>query len=184
MGIPDIVFVDELLTSLKILGSVASMYEGYAVEHGYLKLLELIKLQDYPMNSNVCLVAARNNRIDILKWLMELEEFEFNWLKEIAQGSIEGGHLEILQWVEDMGYSVGPDIGFLICEQGHVELLKYWHQKGKEIPESWYFHAITFNQLAIIQYMKLINISWNKPICILVASKYGTSELIEWVKEN
>ena len=154
----------------------------YAAEHGYLNLLQWIKLNGYTMNSNVCLVAARNNRREILEWLMEQEEFD--WLREMALGCVEGGHLEILRWVEEMGYRVGTNIGILICSHGHLELLKYWHQKGGEIDGTWYIQAIALNQLAIIQHLRSINVPWNKEVCLSLSQEYGYMELVDWIREN
>ena len=67
-----------------------------AAKEGRLDILKWLRLLNCPWNSDTCVSAAEGGHLEILQWA---RSEGCPWTEKVCERAAEGGHLEILQWV-------------------------------------------------------------------------------------
>ena len=128
-----------------------------AARQGNLEMVKYCVANKCPINEEVCAYAAKNGRLECLKYLRE--EAKAPWDRGIASWAAKNGHLHILEYLVERKYDKYDGDGLfcackLAAENGHLDCLKYLHETAKA---PWDYVAVRVarekNQPECLQYL-------------------------------
>jgi hypothetical protein len=178
-----------------------------AAKTGNLKILKLLRKGECRFDKYTFYIAAFHGHIAILKWAFEKDGYHMYSLVDWARNAIQGGHLEILNWIKNLlGYS--PEscqpIQFPIhvhCEEslvqyeiyminsaikgGKIDSIKWLKRHGYLLNLSFYADEAIKNGHMVI--LKLLVEENGCPIhssLTITAARRGHFEILKWLIED
>ncbi len=153
----------------------------HAAENGHLNILKWT-------NENGCFcpdlftsdIAAKNGHLHILKWF---DENGFDWNHNICSNAALGGQLEILKWAREKDFYWDESTCANAAKYGHLECLIWAYENGCEWNSSTCAEAARSGHLVILKWARENGCVWNVNTCILAAN-YGHLECLIWAREN
>lgn len=152
---------------------------AHAAEEGHLELLKWAIDQEAPHGDGLCLFAARNNQRKILEYVIPLGAD----LKFACTGAVEGGHLDLLQWLK---LEKNAPMDTNVCEEAarrnNLPMLAWILHEG--VGEGNCFTIATARgYLPILQWAAKNNRELKIFELIATAFNYKQGHIIEWLGE-
>jgi hypothetical protein len=99
-------------------------------KQGNLEIVKYCIANEYPVDEWACALAARNGRLECLKYLHEEAKAPWDW--RTALYAAENGHLHILEYLVERKYE-HIHAGACRCavRNGHLDCLKFLHETAK-----------------------------------------------------
>ena len=124
-----------------------------AAEKGNLEMVKYCVANECPMDLMACACAAKNGRLECLKYLRE--EVKEPWYWYTATRAAKYGHLHILEYLVERKFDkYNESACMLAAESGHLDCLKYLHETAKA---PWDSEAVRLahknNQTECVQYL-------------------------------
>jgi len=115
----------------------------------------------YPFNPNFIQMLAKNNRLDVLKWIDDIygvrikEEYSIIAYDEAAKG----GHFKTLKWLMLKKYSkCSDDIITDVVSINRLDIIRYLHNKGYKVTEKAVYISANNNLKSITEYFSNLRI--------------------------
>ena len=130
-----------------------------------------------------CRKAAYYGHLHILEWMASKSYLSITDT-DICAAAALGGNLHILQWLRLKGCSWNADTCHGAAEYGHLDVLKWAHEKnGCPWNSSTCASAALGGHLHILQYLRAHNCSWDTKTCKYAAER-GHLHIIKWAVVN
>ena len=129
--------------------------------------------------------AAFQGSVEILRWLMEEKEWETNWRTGFWAGM--GGSIEVLEYLNFMGYKFGEGACRGAARGGRLEALQYL--RGLDPPCPWSAgtckQAAEGGHLEVLMWARSQNppCPWNSRTCTFAAYR-GYLEILKWARSE
>jgi hypothetical protein len=134
------------------------------------------------MHARTCCEAAFQGRLPVLRLLHALGH---KWHTKACDSAVEGGHLEVLQWLGEHGcaYKVTAMMR-KAATYGHVHILDWLLlQRGGRLGADMMHAAAQGGQLLMCQYLRSIGCGWNAQVCDVAASN-GHLSVLQYLREH
>lgn len=169
------------LESLKWLHSIGLLDEddplNRACKHGY-------EFKSFYF----CDFAVKSGSLEVLKWLLDQEGFDFVSRSSIMKYAICSNSLEMIKFCSEKGYDVNDDENtYEIRCLKSVELYRLLHELGYEFTGGigdWVGEGDKIaNSFDIIKFLRSISVTWDDKIMKDIV-QYGTLQMIQYAHED
>lgn len=134
----------------------------FAVENGKLDFLEWLKSQDkLILRDDLCISAAKNRDIKMLKWLGDNGVV---WDESISSYIASYGQLDDLKWMSKNGIPFGPGVCENLAFIGHLEGLKWARNNDYPWNEWTCAAAVSEGCLDCLRWARKNGCPWNEEI--------------------
>jgi hypothetical protein len=160
--------VPTLLAAQELGLQVNGSFMRSAAAAGRLDVVKLLHTdQGVPLPAFTGYCAAANDRIEVLRWLRDVDP-DFN--ESTANGAAEGGHAAILVWLLKEACPVNP---FQLCttaaRYGHMCILTLLQERGLLPAQSVLSRVLNvagaFDQRAVAQWLRQRGAEWLAVLC-------------------
>ncbi len=157
---------------------------------GQLEVLQWVLKTDFDFFAlSVCINAAQNGHLHILKWLYENGYLESN----VFYYALWGGHLSILEWIKEIDY-ISPafcwciswnykDTCSIAAINGYLDILQWAHKNGCYWDAKTCSSAARYGYLECLQYAHENGCEWDAKTCSEAASG-GHLECLKYARLN
>ena len=137
-----------------------AVYKGellnYAAFQGSVEILRwLVEEKGWELNFNTGMWAGVSGSIEVLEYL---DGMGYNFVGNECEGAAHGGHLEALKYLKGLHCGWDSDVCALAAAGGHLEVLKF--ARGQNPP-----------------------CEWGRSMCRDHASCYGHQHVVEWIDQ-
>ena len=137
-----------------------TVYDGdlvnYAAFQGSVEILRwLVEEKGWELNFNTGMWAGVSGSIEVLEYL---DGMGYNFVGNECEGAAHGGHLEALKYLKGLHCGWDSDVCALAAAGGHLEVLKF--ARGQNPP-----------------------CEWGRSMCRDHASCYGHQHVVEWIDQ-
>lgn len=158
---------------------------GHCVQ--YLEWCDSNKLTRY---HEPCDIAGANGNLDILKWLTTLENGR-RYDAKTGEAAASGGHLEVLEWLDDNNCERDQRACNAAASMGYLEVLKWLIAKEWPWTDPTIYGAAAKNgHIAILSYLHstwnddhTIGCDWTVNTCYSAAES-GQLETLEYLRSS
>lgn len=126
-----------------------------ACRFGKLKLVKYMYNRIYPLDANATREAAKNNRMDILRYLFEQIEDPMAE-DDLPLYAVQGGHIRVLNYLRSLNLPEEDELDWddhlfdMAASEGHQHVLEWLSNAGffvtpetfENAIENWHFHLI------------------------------------------
>lgn len=180
---------------------------NYAAKSGNLELLKYCQANGYNFGAQTILRAVTSGKLNIVKYL---HQNGCELYPSLCGNSIIFGHVHVLQYLIENGCEITKDDFYEAIKHGYIhilqylfkhiklydgndiqselcryatslEMLKYLIENGCCIDKSTFNCAVIYNNLDILQYLKINNCPYDKNVCLL---NTNDEKVREWIKNN
>lgn len=135
--------------------------------------------------------AAWQGNLVVLSWAREKYKDSYWKIPAMTNGACgeaaRGGHLEVLQWLHEMGHCRWDSWDDATCKNaaaaGHLEVLQWAHRNGCPWYEQTCSWAAKHGHLEILQFARRNGCPWTSWTCAY-AAEGGHWELLRWAHRN
>ncbi len=127
------------------------------------EILELYLMQKIIPNDTPLRVIIKNNLVKYLYFIQEI------WDSNTCVIAARNGKLECLKYVHENGCSWNKDTCTIAAEAGNLECLKYAHENGCPWDKYTCKHAARYNNLECLKYAHENGCDWNVYTCACAA---------------
>ena len=78
----------------------------------------------------------------------------------------KNGHLNIIEWLVDIGIKLASNFQIVAASNGHLHLLKWAKNNGYSLDSSICSYAVNNNHLNILIWARENGVDWNNEVCI------------------
>ena len=129
---------------------------NYAALQGSVEILRwLVEEKGWELNFNTGMWAGVSGSIEVLEYL---DGMGYNFVGNECEGAAHGGHLEALKYLKGLHCGWDSDVCALAAAGGHLEVLKF--ARGQNPP-----------------------CEWGRSMCRDHASCYGHQHVVEWIDQ-
>jgi hypothetical protein len=153
-----------------------------AARYGHTHILKWFYQIKFPIHAKTCREAALQGRLGVLKLLHFAGH---TWNKDTCEAAVEGGHVEVLQWLGEHGcaYDVTA-MARRAAYCGHAHILDWLVlQQGARVGVDLMQAAARGGQLHMCQYLRSIGCAWDASVCD-VAACAGQLSVLQYLHEN
>jgi hypothetical protein len=129
----------------------------------------------------VCVTAASNGRVEIVKWCCE--ETEFKWDERIYTKPALNGHLNVLQYIRAEGHPLVKAMCGAAATGGHLDILEWLFANGCPRGKSTCAGAALGGHLEILKWLVKNGCPWDGRTCEN-AVRGGHLHILEWTHAN
>ncbi|WZN60674.1 putative ankyrin repeat protein [Chloropicon roscoffensis] len=153
---------------------------------GSIEVLEYVKVKGYVFDERACNGAAREGRLEALKFLRGLDP-PCPWDEMTCANAAGGGHLEVLKWLraQDPPCPWGEKTCTYAAEAGHLEVLKWLRAQDPPCPwDAWSCnYAAEAGHLEVLKWLRAQNppCPWSAGTCAAAAER-GQLEVLKWLR--
>jgi hypothetical protein len=175
--------VPTLLAAQELGFSVTEAFLLEAAAIGELSALKFLHTeQGVPLPADISQFAAANDRMDVLRWLQELD---FAFAEDTTTAAVPGGHAAILQWLLEQG---SPPDEVDLCDTaaycGRLNILAFLQEQGllparQELSDSLQI-AGAQGHLAIALWLRQRGAEW--PAILKYDDIPWQGEVLEWAR--
>ena len=126
---------------------------------------------------SLCTLAAKEEQLEILRWL---RENDFPWDENTCEEAAGRGNLEVLQWLRANGCPWKGGTCWKAALGWHLEVLQWARANGCPWHE---WKAAMGGHLEVLQWARASGCPWDRVTCTFAAS-YGHLEVLQWAHEN
>lgn len=156
-------------------------YMEYLALHGYLELLKwTIQLGFVFVSPTLASRAGQGGHLNILQWIDGQNEDLGN---HVGYYAAMFGHLHILKWLKDNDLNWSYQICKSAAMGGHIEILRWAKENGCELDETCKWTAAENGHLNVLKWLRENGCPWDKWVCIRAADG-GHLDVLEWAYEN
>jgi hypothetical protein len=120
---------------------------------GHLELLKFLVEKGYCIPNYTVELAAGNGHLEVVKYLFELPNSKYYSIDNILESAIKSGNLEMVKYLHSLGLNFARYLVDKAAINGHLEILKWFYEKGYSCSVSGAFYAIKKNQLKIMDFL-------------------------------
>ena len=131
-------------------------------------------------SDRLCVWAAKEGQLEILKWL---RENDFPWDEKTCRLAAGGGHLEILRWAHSNGCPFDKKTRAWAAREGHLEVLQWLRANGCPWNEETCESAAEGGHLETLQWAHSNGCPWDRRTCSH-ATKRRQLKVWKWAKAN
>ena len=124
--------LDELMHQGSVLVNDYISLCTLAAKEEQLEILRWLRENDFPWDENTCEEAAGRGNLEVLQWL---RANGCPWKGGTCWKAALGWHLEVLQWARANGCPWCPQTCELAAEKGHLNILKWARMNGCPMDE-------------------------------------------------
>jgi hypothetical protein len=125
--------------------------------------------------------VAETGNFDFIKYFWKVKKCRKSY--QVAQGAACGGHLELLKFLHEKKWKVERDAGWGAAENGQLECLKYLIEEVNLDYRGFDFYAAINGHLNILQYFVDRDLVKSNYACARAAEK-GQLEALKFLHEN
>jgi len=151
---------------------------GIASNNG--EVIEWLKENDCPISRDVVYEAARQGQVDTLEWLKEERRIFF--FSSCAGIAAEHGHINILEYLKELGGMFNLTIFSAAAKGGHIEVGEYlranncpWDIRVTNI-------AAFFGHFEFLKWLRAENCPWDENSILEEAVYGGNLEMLNWLR--
>jgi diadenosine tetraphosphatase ApaH/serine/threonine PP2A family protein phosphatase len=130
--------------------------------------------------------VAEHVHLHVLQWLHEQDDIQLD-MHDLTEGAAAGGHLPILQWLDEVVQSWavrhGGSCALAAVEYGHVHLLEWLAEQGVQVvvpPIAR--HAAAHGELNVLQWLQEeVDLARNDEVCKAAAGA-GHLAVLQWLR--
>ncbi len=145
-----------------------------------LKNLKKIPRFNYLLKAYVCIYAAKNGQIGVLKWA---KKNGYEWTCQTFENAAINGHLSTLQLLYKNIKIVNTKICEIAAEKGYLDILKWAYKKGCDWNSYICECAAKNGQLEVLTWLHENGCPWNIKTCD-EASYHGNLNCLQYAHEN
>ena len=130
----------------------------YAARNGQLEVLKYLHVNGCPWDSQSCTYAADNGHLEVLKYL---HVNDCPWDSSSCTNAAHNGQLKVLKYLHDHGCPWDSWSCASAADNGHLEVLKYLHDSGCAW-DSWSCaSAARHGHLEVLKYLRVNDCPWD-----------------------
>lgn len=164
---------------------------GLIVENGLIRALEYMNAhENVTLDDEQLYTAAYNGNVEILQWSYAKGDLsgDMSWyMKDVCDGAAHGGHLAILEWVDDRWVvnSQPPWTTRTCClaaHYGHLDILKWLHAKRCPWNENVISEAAYEGHMHIVKWLRANGCPWDEWTCTAIACNDKLDDMLDMLK--
>ncbi len=98
----------------------------HLIENDRFDVLKMLYNKQPLMSDRFKVQAAQNGRLEILQWLVELDNGWPHYIQtESSAKAALGGHLNVILWMQHNNHQLDYSVPFLAARHGHFDMLQY-----------------------------------------------------------
>jgi hypothetical protein len=154
----------------------------YSVENGHLNVVIWLHEQGIEiLETGNCSHAASAGHLHVLQWL---RANECPWDTQTCEHAAEGGHLHILQWARANGCLCDENTCTCAAAEGDLPMLQWASANDCPWDASTCYWAARNGHLHVLQWAIDNGCPWHVAHCLQSAARSGHTEIIEWINGN
>lgn len=162
-----------------------------ATKRGFLDVIEWIGTKKCGMDSRVCTLAARSNRLDILIFA---RENNCPWTFDVLYQAAFNGHFKILDWslsnniesckrISNNNCSVIDGAIIFAAYAGRKDVIKWLISKGGQLTSPVFAFAAKGGHLSLLIWLRKKNCPYNELTCVY-AAQHGNLNILKYARDN
>jgi len=120
----------------------------FASKHGHLELLKYLYEEGCDCDKGICDYAAFKGHKHILEWCVD----KFKFTKWTCASAAQGGHLDILIWLKELGTEWDYNTTSRASYNGHIEVLKWCKENNAEFNSTLYTWSAFKGHINVLQW--------------------------------
>ena len=152
-----------------------------AAKRGYMTTLKYLHSRDLlVIDRRLCIGAAQNGHLEVLKWLTEIG---CPYDVEVCTVAAKGGHLDTLKWAHENGYPCRAETVQAAAGSGKLLVLEWLHEK--QCPrDAWAFNmAAAHGNFEVLKWLHNKGYPWCPGTCDK-AAEYGHIDVLKWLRDK
>lgn len=130
----------------------------------------------------ICMKAARNGQLDVVKWLtMDGTEWK-DWQTSICTSAAAGGHFDLLKWARLAGCKWDVLTSGCAAASGHLELLQWCVEKGCKMDNRTSALAARAGHLNVLEWAFANGCPWDEFECGTMGVMSGSIDVVKFLK--
>jgi len=162
-----------------------------AAKGGHVNIIEWLYSKRYWLGLDVWKSAARHGRINVLELLYvyrkndPYEKRISNWHSALYESAAEGGHIEVLDWLDERGLDgiLQANAGASAAANGHLNVLLWIKSKGYSMSTDICSYAAKGGHLSILIWLVENGCVFDS-FTFTMAAQNGHLEIVKWLREN
>ena len=155
------------------------------INHGHFEALQLSRTRGCPWDVDVCTIAAKHGRLDILRWV-RAQDPPCPWNEQACELAASYGHLEILQWLrsQEPPCPWRDFTDYSAAAHGQLACLQWAHTNGCPSAEKHTCEIAAQNgNLEILQWVRAQDppYPWTSSACTRAAEE-GHLGVLQWLR--
>lgn len=154
----------------------------HAASRGNLNIIKLLVEWGWQFNENLGFTAARCGHIDILEWIFENSDKNFDINHRLCVFAAKGGHIHVLEWLRDHGCKPSMwNIGEFAAANGDIKMMKWALDNSCSFGSIGQMYKI--KDVRTLEWAKNHGITINSGIWTH-AVKDENFEMLKWLRDN